>query len=230
MEFFKRQLPTLLVLVIGLGLIIQYFIPLQLSEQMLQGATNWYRLIAAFTLVIGIISLSRNHYTKIKRQSAGWGYSLILYIFFILMIFLGFYKGQKGIEIGSPFLWVFNNIQMPLAATTFSLTAFFICSAAYRAFRARTFEAGLMLLAAIIIMVGRIPYGEMLSQILNNIHIHIPGFREVTIPGFREVTSWILNTPGMATRRALQLGIGIGGIATSLRIILGIERTYQGKD
>lgn len=220
MNFLKRQLPTLMVLVIGCVLIIQYFIPLKTSEQMLQGATNWYRLIAAFTLVIGIVSLSRTHYTKIKRQSTGWGYSIILFIFFLLMIFLGFYKGQKGIEIGSPFLWVFDHIQMPLAATTFSLTAFFICSAAYRAFRARTFEAGLMLLAAMIIMIGRIPYGEMISQFLSNYHI----------PGFQEATSWILNFPGMATRRALQLGIGIGGIATSLRIILGIERTYQGKD
>ena len=208
MEFFRRRLPTIIVLLLGFGMILQFFIPANFSQQILDNVTVWIRLIAAFALLIGIVSLMRTHYFKIRRQSAGWGFSVILYISLISMMALGF---GKGIESGSPFMWVFDNIQVPLTATTFSLTAFFICSAAYRAFIARNFEATIMLIAAIIIMVGRIPFGEY-------------------IPGFTTVTSWILDYPSMAARRAILLGISLGGIATSLRIILGIERTYQGKD
>ncbi|MCX7918836.1 MAG: hypothetical protein N3A72_04345 [bacterium] len=216
MDFFKRRLPTLIVLFLGFGMIAQYFIPLKISDSILTNVTIWIRLIAAFTLVIGIVSLMRTHYFKIKRQSSGWAYSLVLYIALVTMVIVGF---ARGIQSGSPFMWMFENIQVPLTASTFSLTAFFICSAAYRAFIARNFEATVMLVTAVIIMIGRIPFGDMISQSL-------PKF----IPGFTTITSWILDVPGMAAGRAIMLGIGLGGIATSLRIILGIERTYQGKD
>lgn len=216
MDFLKRKLPTLIVLILGFGMIIQYFIPNHYSESVLDNVTVWLRLIAAFALLIGIVSLMRSHYLKIRQQAAGWGYSIILYFSLISMIFLGF---VYGIKEGTPFLWVFTNVQTPLTASTFSLTAFFVCSAAYRAFIARNTEATIMLVAAVIIMIGRIPFGDMLWQYL-----------PASIPGFTQVTSWILNVPGMAAGRAIALGISLGGIATSLRIILGIERTYQGKD
>lgn len=216
MEFFKRKLPTILVLVLGFGMISQYYIPLRISDAVLDNVTTWIRLIAGFALLIGIVSLMRTHYLKIRHQAAGLGYSVVLYISLISMIVLGF---VLGIKEGAPFMWVFNNIQTPLTATTFSLTAFFVCSAAYRAFIARNLEATIMLVAAVIIMIGRIPFGDMVWQ-------KMPSF----LPGFTQVSSWVLNVPGMAAARAIGLGISIGVIATSLRIILGIERTYQGKD
>ncbi|MDI6783113.1 MAG: hypothetical protein QME64_03340 [bacterium] len=197
-------------------MILQFYIPLQISQKALINVNIWIRLIAAFTLVIGIVSLLRTHYLKIRRQAAGWGYSIVLYLSLITMLVLGFIFGIKA---GTPFMWVFENVQVPLTATTFSLTAFFICSAAYRAFIARNVEATIMLIAAVIIMIGRIPFGDMISQ-------HFPSY----IPGFTQVTSWILDVPGMAAGRAIMLGVSLGGLATSLRIILGIERTYQGKD
>lgn len=216
MDFIKRRLPVIIVVVVGFGLIAQYYIPTEFSDKALTGVTSWISIIAAFTLVIGIASLLRNHYLKIRQQRQGWGYSIVLYISFFTMAILGLFF---GIDAGSGFLWIFQNIQTPLASTTFSLTAFFICSAAYRSFRAKSFEASLMMVVAIIVMIGRIPFGEQLSK-------HFPSY----IPGFSGTASWVFNFPGMAARRALSLGIGIGGIATSLRIILGIERTYQGKD
>jgi hypothetical protein len=216
MDFFKRRLPTLLVLVLGFGMISQYYIPLRISDTILDNVTTWIRLIAGFALLIGIVSLMRTHYLKIRQQTAGWGYSVVLYVSLISMIVLGF---AFGIKEGAAFMWVFNNIQTPLTASTFSLTAFFVCSAAYRAFIARNVEATIMLAAAVIIMIGRIPFGDMLWQ-------YMPS----SLPGFTQVSSWILNVPGMAAARAIGLGISIGVIATSLRIILGIERTYQGKD
>ena len=216
MDFFKRRLPTLIVLFLGFGMIAQYYIPLRLSDSVLTNVTIWIRLIAAFTLVIGIISLMRTHYLKMRWQAAGWAYSLVLYLALFSIMIVGF---TKGIQSGSPFMWMFENIQVPLTASTFSLTAFFICSAAYRAFIARNLEATVMLITAVIIMIGRIPFGDMISQSL-------PKY----IPGFAAITSWVLDVPGMAAGRAIMLGIGLGSIATSLRIILGIERTYQGKD
>ena len=55
---------------------------------------------------------------------------------------------------GSLFQWMFKYIFSPLSATMFALLAFFVASASFRAFRARNFEASLLLVAGIIIMLG----------------------------------------------------------------------------
>ena len=109
-----------------------------------------------------------------------------------------------------PIMWMYEFVFVPMQATMFSLLAFFIASAAYRAFRARTVEATVLLVTAILMMLGRVPIGELLWA------------------KFPEFTDWILNTPSMAVMRGIIIGVGLGMIATALRIIFGIERTYMG--
>ena len=64
---------------------------------------------------------------------------------------------------GGLFKWMFDNIFTPLSATRVALLAFYVASASYRAFRARNFEATLLLLAGIIIMLGRVPVGSLIT-------------------------------------------------------------------
>jgi hypothetical protein len=93
----------------------------------------------------------------------------------------------------------------------FSLLAFFIASAAFRAFRARNVEATLLLVTAIVMMIGRVSIGEYMWK------------------GFPAVTEWLLDVPNLAAKRAVALGIGLGAISTALKIILGIDRSYLGR-
>jgi len=116
-----------------------------------------------------------------------------------------------GITENTPYDWMFNNIQKPMMSTTFSLLAFFIASAAYRAFRARNKEATLLLLTSILVMMGRTPLGQFLWD-------RLPGF-----------TDWIMAYPNMAVQRGIFIGAALGAAAMSLRILLGIERTYLGR-
>jgi hypothetical protein len=44
------------------------------------------------------------------------------------------------------------------------------------------------------------------------------------------IVAWILSVPNMAANRAIGMGIGLGGAAMAIKIILGIERTYMGHD
>ncbi len=100
----------------------------------------------------------------------------------------------------------------PILATMFALLAFFIASAAYRAFRARNVLASLLLIAAIIVMLRFNPYMPF-------------GLPELVA----ETSSWLMNVPNLAAQRAIVIGIGLGIVATSLKVILGIERGYMGK-
>jgi len=211
MNFFKRQLPLIMVFCLGMGMIFIYYIPNPALEKVRQGAFNWVRIIAAFTLVVGVYSLMRNHFNKIKKLKAGWMYSIVMYIFLIITVVAGLRGGSKG----EAFQWIFDNINVSAAATIFSILAFYFASAAYRAFRARNIEASIMLIAALIVMFGRIPFAYMLKE-------------KIYFLDAPAVVEWIMAKPAMAARRAILLGMCLSIIATSLRIIFGIERTYMG--
>jgi hypothetical protein len=109
------------------------------------------------------------------------------------------------------------NFFNPLQAAMFSLLAFYIASAAFRSFRIRNIEATILLGAAIIVMLGRIPFGEMILS-------WIPGGERV----MPSLTEWIMNTPNAAAQRGIIIGAALGAAALSLRVILGIERSYLG--
>jgi len=164
---------------------------------------------------------------------------------------------------GSLFSWMFFKIFTPLSSTMFALLAFFVASASYRAFRIRNFEATLLLVAGIILMIGRVPIGELIpwwvvstlivfgigaliapmipdkkilfgiivfgivlscvSGIIFDWSLAINTPEILSIPNISE---WIFDYPTAAGSRAIMIGIALGIIATSFRIILGIERPF----
>ena len=165
---------------------------------------------------------------------------------------------------GSLFQWMFKYIFSPLSATMFALLAFFVATASFRAFRARNFEASLLLVAGIIIMLGRVPIGSLISSwtimyiLAFSIGIGINSYvknRNVmfgwilgscgAITGFGmtmgwpidqpaifflpALQEWIYLVPNLAGSRAILIGIGLGIVATSLRYIFGLEKSYLGE-
>lgn len=113
---------------------------------------------------------------------------------------------------GRVYVWIYDHVFAPCNSTMFALLAFFVASAAFRAFRARNAEAALLLVSAIIILVARAPIGRSISPMLP------------------EFSDWILDIPNNAGRRAIMMGAAIGAIATGLRVILGLERSHLGAD
>ena len=94
---------------------------------------------------------------------------------------------------------------MPLGSAMFALLGFYIAAAAYRAFRILSAEAGLMILAAALVMLGQIPFGVWLWE------------------GFPMLRLWILEVPNAAAARAIELGAGIAGLIMAFRMWFSIE-------
>jgi len=204
----KRTIPLIIVITLGFLFVGHTFIPHKLSQDFLDWYLDWIRALGPFALVLAIMSITMNHTARIKRRIPNWQYSIVTLFGMYFTAASGFIWGTQE---GTPYMWIFRNVQMPMGATMFALLAFYIASAAYKAFRARSAEATVLLLAAIIVMFGQVPIGVQL-------------FGE----GILDVTQWILDVPNLASKRGIALGVGLGMVATSLRILLGIERTYLG--
>jgi hypothetical protein len=203
----KRSIPLLVCLVMGMVMIIQFFIPHPVSLQFGSMIYKWVIVLTAFALVLAIGNLIRHHGLKIKNKKEGWPYSIVTMVSMVAMAIIGL---VWGIEPDSLYQKIFLNVLAPLGATMFALLAYYMASAAYRAFRAHSFEATLLLVAAFIVMIGFMPFGQY-------IHPEFPAFAE-----------WVMRVPNMASQRGIIIGVAFGAIATALKIILGIERSWLG--
>ncbi len=211
----------MIVLITGIFGAVAFFVPypaIRSADEIMRNDVQ--RIIAAFSLVLGVGSIVQHHLIKIQRKTQFWQYSYITLIALVVTAIIGLFGGidvtRPGIlptRIGNfsfHIQTIYSNMMVPLAATMFSLLAFFMSSAAYRAFRARNLEATLLLLAAFIMMLGAVPLGRL-------IHHQLPAFAE-----------WILAVPNTASKRGILFGVELGIFATSLKIILGIERGWLG--
>jgi len=271
----KRQIPILIVTLIGSITLFGWFIDEPtIKEFVSDDATQWFDILASFAIILGALNLIKLQVQKVLYQKPGWIYSVVAISGFIFAIIAGFFvKGvddsvaQWGAHVtteGTLFKWMFDYLFTPMSATMFSLLAFFVASASYRAFRIRNFEATLLLVSGIIIMVGRVPIGSVISSwfimyllvLSAGIYVNVwkkdmtttfifvaVGIAVVTIAGFMAgwpidkpgifylpaIQEWIYYYPNVAGARSIMIGVGLGIFATSIRYILGIERSYIGE-
>jgi hypothetical protein len=122
-----------------------------------------------------------------------------------------YFYTAEGLQ-NSMFRIFFDHILIPCLATMFALLAFFIASAAYRAFRARNVLATMLLVAALVVMMRFNPW-----------------LQSSDFPYLAKLSTWLMNVPNLAAQRAILIGVGLGMVATALKVILGIERGYMGR-
>jgi hypothetical protein len=231
----KRSVPLVITAAGGLVLIAAYFIPF--AQNWGERAAIWFDILASIAFILGGGNLLRIHLKKVSDRVRGWGYSAIVLFSFAVTLVVGL--GKIGVnpspqfpgyawsgaysEIGSPFWFLFEYALRPLTATMFSMLAFYIASAAFRAFRAKNLEAALLLGTAFVILLGRTFAGVVLTS-------WIDPNGPLSPLRIENLTVLIMSVFVTAGNRAIMIGIALGIVSTSLRVLLGIDRSYLGKD
>lgn len=227
----KRLIPLWIAALAGFTVIVSNFIPRAMGFGDL--VTEMFNVLAAVAYVLGAASIAKVHLSKLSAKRPGWGYSVVTLACFAATLFVGLFKvgvppaplspdlaySGSYSQPGGAIWWIYEFMISPITATLFALLAFFVASAAFRAFRAKNLEAGLLLGTAFIILLGRTAAAGYLT-----------GQFPEAISGLKleNLSIYIMQVFNTAGNRAIMIGIALGVAATSLRILLGIDRSYLG--
>jgi len=230
----KRTVPLLIAIFAGFILIIANFIPYAQGWGL--RAQEWFNILAVGAMVLGGGNLIKLHLMKVSAKRKGWGYSAVTIICFVATLIIGLSKfnvhpnprfpdyAWSGyyLEEGSGLWWIYEHMVVPLTSMMFAMLAFYVATAAFRAFRAKNIEATMLLVTAGIVLLGRTYAGVWLFE----------GWCPDWLLWLRfdNLTVWIMDIPNTAGTRAITMGIALGVVATSLRILLGVDRSYLGQD
>ena len=227
----KRTVPLFITAAGGFVLIAAYFIPY--TESWGEVVAIWFDVLASIAFILGGGNLLRTHLQKVSARRAGWGYSIITLLAFGVTLAVGL--GKVGVhpnpnfpghrwsgtylEPGCPFWWLYEYAFKPLTATMFAMLAFYIASAAFRAFRAKNTEAILLLGTAFVILLGRTFAGVFLTSWIPD---SLAGLK------IENLTVDIMRVVNTAGSRAIMIGVALGVASTSLKVLLGVDRSYLG--
>jgi len=183
-----------------------YFFQIPFVQARAQDILKWQAVIAVFALGLGAVNITRVHVSNLKKSQGKNVYSLALLISFAVTIIVGLFLGQNS----AAYKFIFDYVNVPTGSAIFSLLAFYIGTAAYRAFRAKSIEAAILLVTGCIVMLGRVPLGAKILPL--------------SVPW----TGWIMSVLNVGGQRGVMIAGAIGFIAVSLRIIAGLERRSYG--
>jgi hypothetical protein len=234
----KTTLPIIIAFLSGLIMVVSFFVNPEKSYlgNIEEDVLQWGTIVGGFTLLLGVVSIVRINSKTVGARKKGWIFNLATLISVFAMAIPSilpltaqskfgkmFYSivpeswgSLFGTGTGSIYDWLFNYLDSPMMATMFAMLAFYIASAAYRAFRARNAEATLLLVTAVLVMLWRIPMGEAFLRLFGD---NVPSY----------INTYVMNGANVAVQRGIVIGAALGAASMSLRIMLGIERTYMGK-
>jgi len=227
--------------------------PSDAPRNMLEAASFWIsdaqnivanisNIIAGFLIGLGIYSLLRIHLRKIVKKQTDWGFSAVLVVSLVAMTLFGYWDwANRQSPAGGtiPFVpssaWgfqqyardlLFDGLLQQMDAGMFSVVAFYIMSAAYRAFRARSIEATILLITALIVMLSFMgviqkPWDDFVAGTLAG------GNKDSVLNGLKlsDTYTWIRGSIQTPAIRGIDFGVGVGLLAMGLRIWLSLEKT-----
>ncbi len=224
----RTIVPVIIAFLSGFVMIVSFFFNPERTflGQIESEVLVWVTIVGGFTLLLGGVSITRVNWHAVRAKKEGWGYNvftlLAIFVMALPAILPASWSPLFGDTEGSIYDWLFFHVDYPMMATMFAMLAFYIASAAYRAFRARNPEAILLLVTATLVMLWRIPMGEAFLVQVGDTFLFGYDLPE-------SINTYIMNGANLAVQRGILIGAALGAASMSLRIMLGIERTYMGK-
>ena len=206
----RRGVPIFIAVFIGILTLLGLAVPLPEVNNIV---LNWASFIAAVALLLGITNLFSVHTSRLFSQRNLYSGFLILGMLavftFAITDSFGVLPIDNGVEL------IFNWVLAPLEAAVAALLAFILLITGFQMLRnRRNGFAFLFLLTAMLVL---------LANVLAVLTL-VPAPIRTLVAQFRQFMQEVVVTAGM---RGILLGIALGTITLSIRLLLGMERPYN---
>ncbi|MCL2498678.1 MAG: hypothetical protein FWF06_08760 [Symbiobacteriaceae bacterium] len=203
----RRTLPLIIAFCAGMVMLLDSYFNITFVNNFAQRYLMRTVVVSiAWASGIGALNLIRLHVRNISQKRQNWKFSYVLVIAFFFMALHGFLL--KGNTTNPFYTFFYSSTVQNLSATVYSLNAYYMVSACYRSFRARSLEAAFLLISACIVMLGSVPVGAFIWE------------------GFPKVSDWIMTTINDSAVRAMTIGTVLGSLSQSMRNLVGLERGH----
>jgi hypothetical protein len=208
MQTIKRGLPLAIAIAFGLLTLVGLMLPLPALTDLILG---WVGFLAAVALVLGVLNLLAVHAQRTTSEKNP--YSAILIISVLAVFGLAVTDALSITENGVA--RAFNWIQVPLETALASLMAFFLLFLGFHMLKSRRgFGAILFWLTAMLVLFSNVFMATTLVP---------PVVRNI----FMQIQAIINDIIVIAGVRGLLIGIALGTITLSVRVLLGFDQPYN---
>jgi len=210
-----ERILQVIIFVMGFFFAMVYYVRVSEPVDIQALSTQLFAYLTAMltgAFAIGIINLTRVHYNAVKSKRPAWRFSIILLVCLYGMAVVSIISSPFAIDptgsvipiglidaVGPLWEFLYYRILVTVNSSIFSLLGFFIASAAYRAFRARSLESTILLLAGLLVVIGQAPISDLIW------------------PGFSAIRDWIMTYPNTAGQRGILIGAALGILLFTVR-------------
>lgn len=199
----RREIPLLIFAATFLLACFGYYLDVPAISTIYSEMFDWVLIMSNLALGTGLIAFIIHHGKRVSKMEVGYPMSLIAFASLLLM-FVACFASPGSRE------YLYAIIYTPVSIAVLCFTGFYEISGVYRAFRVRNVASLLLAISGFVLLMHFAPlYGFL-------------------VPGIGTVATWMLDNPAMGASRGIIIGIAIGTIALSIRILLGYEKAYTG--
>jgi hypothetical protein len=206
LSLFRRRIPFFLTGVLGGLVISEYYIQISTLSQAVNILTDWTTTIFSLGMIVGMFTVARHHYGIIlKKTPKVWYFS----VWIMVLMFSTFFIGVVLSTVHPVYEWIYYYFTIWSGAINRVLPAIFLLSASYRAFRIRTVETTLFLIASLIIVITYMPVISLIAPEMKDIY-----------------GNWLVTIPNTGMVQGLTIGTSVGALCIGFRILLGKEKAF----
>lgn len=209
----RAMFSTAVAILGGLVVLAGYFVQLEFLINARRTLIEWAIILTAFAVIVGIISLLIVHSKKTVNKEKGAFYSIILVSSLLITFLLGLLSPYSD-TISPAFSFTFTAIQLPIEASLMALLAVTLTYGCIRLLRHRMSSFSIIfLVTTLFILIGLAPLpllGDM------------PFFSDTLRP-------FVTRVLAVSGARGILIGVALGALTTGLRVLIGIDRPFEGK-
>lgn len=208
-----RYLTAAIAIASGFIVLLGYLYPVDVLVQLRVMLTDWAVVIAAMAVLVGVGNLIVVHMDKIRRREKNSIYGVLLVGALLITVLVGLFGGLLG--IGGTFMrFAMDAVIVPVEASLMALLAVTLVYASIRLLRRRTDLMSVIFLVVTVLFL----IGVVTPSVLG------PGLGDLLGGSIAQFLG-VFSTGGA---RGLLIGIALGALLTSLRVLFGIDRPYGG--